>query len=107
MLACEIVTFVPPVFTKVPVKVWLLPTITLPKLKLAGLDITWPRTTAIPDNCNVAGELGALLEIKMVPLGKPGAVGANKIERLICWPAANVTGNVGAVMANPAPTTCA
>jgi hypothetical protein len=100
MLACEIVRLVPPVLKNVPVTVWLLPTVMLPKLKLAGLEASSPLTTAIADSCNVVGELGASLEIKTVPLGNPGAVGVKEIERIVCWPGANVKGNVGAVTAN-------
>jgi hypothetical protein len=55
----------------------------------------------------VVGELGASLEIKTVPLGNPGAVGVKEIERIVCWPGANVKGNVGAVTANWVPTTWA
>ena len=49
------------------------------------------------------GEFGASLEIKTVPLGNPGAVGVKEMERVVCWPGANVKGNVGAVIANWVP----
>jgi len=42
MLACEIVTVDPPVLVTVPEIVWLLPTVTLPKLRVARLDARVP-----------------------------------------------------------------
>lgn len=42
MLACEMVRLALPVFLTVPAMVWVLPTVTLPKLRLARLDARVP-----------------------------------------------------------------
>lgn len=48
MLAREILTLALPVFVTIPEMVWVLPTVTLPKLRLARLDARVPTEPWIP-----------------------------------------------------------
>ena len=49
-LAAEMVRLEPPELVSVSLSVLLLPTVTLPKLKLVGLGVIWPCVTPTPDS---------------------------------------------------------
>jgi hypothetical protein len=72
--ACETVTIESLVLVNVADLVWWLPSITVPKLMLAGAD-SWLRATPLPDSNTVAVVLDALLEIEIVPVTLPVALG--------------------------------
>jgi hypothetical protein len=84
----------------------LLPTLTLPKLKLDELS---PRrrvaATPVPLREIVNGELGALLTSVTDPVTLPAALGPNTALNVVALPAAIVTGAVIPVVLKPAPET--
>lgn len=55
----------------------MLPTITLPKLRLVGFALRAPEATPVPDTLMVRLGLGALDVTVTVPLALPLAFGAN------------------------------
>jgi hypothetical protein len=93
MLTCEMASVVVPVF--VIVKVWdfVWPSITLPKLKLAGLTDN-PACAPVPLSAIVAGEPEALLVRLTLPLAAPAAVGANTTLNVRVWDGFSVAGTL-------------
>ena len=95
-----------PLLVSVVVNELLLPTLTLPKLKLDELS---PRTrvaaTPVPLREIVIGELGALLTSVIDPVTLPAAFGPNTALNVAALPAAMLTGAVIPVVLNPAPET--
>jgi hypothetical protein len=53
-LAAETTALVPPLFVRVTVWLWLLPTVTLPKLTVAGLSVNWPAAVPAPETVTAA-----------------------------------------------------
>jgi hypothetical protein len=101
--ACETVTLAVPVFAKVTAWVLLvLPTVTSPKLRLAGLALR-RRLTPVPERETVAGEFVALLTTEMLPVTLPVVEGAKLTLKVAVWPAVKVRGNVSPVRLNPVP----
>jgi hypothetical protein len=102
----EIVTFEFPLFVTVEVIDPVLPTFTLPKLKVELLS---PRTrveaTPVPLREIVSGEFGALLTSVTDPVTLPAALGPNTALNVALLPAPIVTGAVIPVVLNPAPET--
>jgi hypothetical protein len=105
-LICETVTLELPVLLSVTVCVLLVPTNTLPKLKLVGLaescDVT---TTPVPLRATVVGELVAVLVMETLPLVLPPIIGENTTVIWALWLGARVCGTVNGAMLNPAPKT--
>ena len=87
--------------------VLLLPTCTLPKLKLVGLALRVPGAVAVPESETVKLGLDALLLIVRVPVGVPAVVGANTTLNDLLAPAARVRGKVNPLTLNPAPVAVA
>ena len=82
-LICETVTLELPVSLSVTVCVLLVPTNTLPKLKLVGLvESRKVGTKPVPPRAIVSGELVALLTTETLPVTLPAAVGANVTFRV-------------------------
>src|SRR5262245_51953801 len=75
-VACEICRAEPPELVSVSERVWLLPTCTLPKLRLAGFAARDPCVTPEPVNAMFRVGLDAELLIEMFPLALPLAAGA-------------------------------
>jgi hypothetical protein len=81
---CEIVTLELPLFVSVTACVLLVPTNTLPKLKLAGLAVNWNvAATPVPLRAMAVGEFGALLTSDTLPVTLPVAAGANPTLKLL------------------------
>src|SRR5215475_4930468 len=76
MLSCEIVKEAVPEFVIVKLCDFDCPSITLPKLKLAGLTDS-PACAPVPLSAIVAGEPAALLVTVTLPLAEPEVVGVN------------------------------
>jgi hypothetical protein len=74
----EMVKLAPPVFVTVSDRVCLLPTCTVPKLKLVGLEVRGPAAAPVPDRAMFNVGFDAVELIVMVPLAAPAAVGANE-----------------------------
>ncbi len=72
-------TLVPPVLVTVPDRDWLLPTVTLPKLRLDGVDPSAPAAIPLPDSDTVSVGFEAVEVTVSVPLAAAADVGANFI----------------------------
>jgi hypothetical protein len=97
------VTLEPPVFVTVSDKVCLLPTCTLPKLRLLGLDPSAPAAIPIPDSGTVRVGFEAFEVTVTFPLAAPSDVGLNETLKLALCPAASVTGAVVPLKLKPVP----
>ena len=100
---CEIVTLEPPVLVIVSDREWLLPTVTLPKLRLVGFDPIAPGVTAVPDNGIVRLGFEALDVTVTFPLALPADCGANVTVKVVLWPAVSVVGVVIPLRLKPVP----
>ena len=69
------------------------PSMTLPKLKLAGFTLS-PGCAPVPLSAIVAGEPAALLVTLTLPLAAPAAVGANTTLNVSVCDGFNVAGSV-------------
>jgi hypothetical protein len=78
----------------------VLPTVTSPTLRLAGLALM-ARLTPVPESETVAGELVALLTIARLPVALPATVGAKVTVNVALWPAATVRGRESPIMLGP------
>jgi hypothetical protein len=99
----EIVTLEPPVFMTVPERDWLLPTVTLPKLRLVGFDPSAPGEIPVPDIGMVRVGLDAFEVIVTLPLALVADCGANLTVKVALWPGVSVTGAVIPLTLNPVP----
>ena len=101
---CEMVTLAVPVFVIVEERVWLCPTVILPKLRDAGLAPRVP-TAFVPTpetgTVNVASE--ALEARVRLPFEVPDVEGANCTLKLALCPTARVAGALMPVRVYPAP----
>jgi len=95
--ACEMVTLVPPVLVTVSDSVCVLPTTTLPKLRLVGFAPKAPGATPVPDSGMVRVGLDALEVRVTLPEVLPAADGANETLKVVLWPAVKVIGKPGEV----------
>ena len=80
----------------------LLPTVTLPKLRLAGLAAS-SRLTPVPERETVAGELVALLTTERLPVTLPVVVGVKAMLKVAVWPAVRVKGRESPLRPKPVP----
>jgi hypothetical protein len=101
--ACETVTLTPPVLVIVSERELLLPTVTLPKLRLVRLAASAPGATPVPDNGMARAGLEALEVIVTLPLALPADEGANVTLKLVLPPAGNVSGVAIPFTLNPVP----
>jgi len=81
----------------------LLPTITLPKPKVAGLGVRRPGVTPAPDNGMVRVGLEAFEVIVILPLALPADAGVNVALKVALCPEVSVTGAVIPLRVNPVP----
>jgi hypothetical protein len=104
----DIVTLEFPMFVKAAPKSLLLPTLTLPKLRLDVLNVSsWVPATPAPLNPIVNGELGALLMSATEPVTLPAALGAKTTLNVALEPVGIVSGMLRPVMLKPVPVTVA
>jgi hypothetical protein len=92
------VTLEPPELVNVSDRVWLLPTCTLPKLRLVAVAVSAPGVVPVPVSGTFNVGFDALLVTARLPLADPPAVGVNVTLKLTLWPAARVAGSVIPVM---------
>ena len=83
----------------------LLPTVTLPKLRLVGLAPSVPGVTPVPDKGMVRDGFEALEVMVMLPLALPADDGANETVKVALCPAVSVTGAAIPLKLNPEPLT--
>ena len=105
-LTPEMVTLVLPLFVRVAVSELLLPTLTLPKLKL---DVLRPKSfvaaSPVPLSAIASGEFGALLVRFTEPLTAPAVVGAKTALKVADLPAAILSGVLMPIVLKPEPVT--
>lgn len=101
-VADETVTF-EPVTVSVAGRPFVLPTVTLPKLRLAGLTLNCDGDVPIPDRGTVTFEIGELDVRSKLPLAFPLACGAKVTPNVKLCPADNVIGSVNPLSVNPLP----
>ena len=81
----------------------LLPTVTLPKLRLAGLAPSVPCETPVPDKGIVRVGLEPFDVTVTLPLALPAEAGAKVTVKLVLCPAVNVTGVEAPLRVKPVP----
>ena len=84
-------------------RVWLLPTITVPKLRLDGFAPKVPGVTPVPERGIVKVGLEAFEVTLMLPLAAPPAAGENVTLKVAICPAFRVTGAVIPLRVKPVP----
>jgi len=104
MLSCEIVKEAVPEFVIVKFCDFDCPSITLPKLKLAGLTVN-PGCAPVPLRAIVAGEPAALLVIVTLPLAAPAVVGVKTTLNVRVCEGFKVAGTVAPLNVYPVPLT--
>ncbi len=90
-------------FFKVSVWLWLVPSCTLPKLKLVGLPVSAPAVAAVPLSATLSDGFEALEVIVTLPLELPADVGAKVTLNEVLCPGVKVTGVVIPETLNPVP----
>ena len=83
----------------------MLPTVTLPKLRLVGFDPSVPGVTPVPDNGIVNVGFEAVEVMVTLPLALPAEAGVKVTLKLALCPAVKVTGAVIPLTLNPVPLT--
>ena len=101
-VADEIVSEAVPPFVIFTGVVFVLPSVTLPKLTGVGFAEICG-CVPVPLKAIVKGEPGALLVIETLPVALPADVGANCAVKVVFPPALIVTGTVNPVMLKPVP----
>ena len=98
-------TLEPPVLVTVSERDLLLPTVTLPKLSVVGLDPSVPFVTPVPVSGIVRVGLDAVDVTTMLPVALAADVGVNVTVKVALCPAVSVTGVVMPLKSNPVPLT--
>ena len=99
LLVAAVMVTIEPAAVRLPEAVPLLPTETLPTLRVAGLTEScpgWASATPFPVSDSVEVAFDASLVIEAVALNVPSAVGENVTVTVVLCPAATVTGRLGA-----------
>ena len=94
----------PPVLVTVSERDLLLPTCTLPKLRLDWVGVRVAGGTPVPESTMLSVGLEALLVMARLPLTVPAACGAKTTLKLgLLSPGPKVKGRLKPLMLNPAP----
>lgn len=93
----------PPVFVSFSERLELLPAVTLPKLRLAGLAASWPGVTPVPARGTLREVLDAFDAMARLPLAALPEVGVKVTLKLTLCPALTVIGNVKPLAVKPDP----
>jgi hypothetical protein len=94
-VAVVMVTLEPPELVRVSERDLLLPTCTVPKLRLVAVRV--PGVTPVPESGMPRVGFDALLVTERFPEAEPPVVGVNVTLKLTLWPAARVAGKVSPV----------
>lgn len=94
-----------PLAISVPVCVVLVPTTTLPKLRLLGFVASCPTLLPVPVNAIFRFGLEAFEVSARVPFIVPAVVGANETVKVTLCPGAKACGRLSPVRLNPVPET--
>lgn len=120
------VRLVPPEFVSVAAWLWLVPTWTFPKLRLAGATASTPDVVPMPDILTLTVSVVVLLDVfklvctkrtlvdrealppaVIVPLAEPLVCGVKTTLKLVLCPGLKVSGRVRPLIWKPAPLTVA
>jgi hypothetical protein len=93
----------PPVLVTVSARDLLLPTVTLPKLRLLGFDPRDPSASPVPANEIVRVGLEAFEVTVTLPLALVADAGVNVTVNVVLWPAVRVNGVLIPLRLNPVP----
>lgn len=85
----------------------MLPTCTLPKLKLVGLAVRLPAVTAVPESAMFTGLIEPSLVSAKFPLTVPADDGAKMTLKVTLCPGVKVTGALSPEMLKPSPVVVA
>ena len=96
-------TLDPPVLVIVSDRAPLLPTVTLPKLRLLGFGPSPPGEAPVPANAKVRDGLEAFEVMVTVPLALPADCGAKVTVKVVLCDGLRVSGVVIPLKVNPAP----
>ena len=98
-VTCEIDMLPLVLLLSVSVRDFWLPTFTLPKVKIVGLNPSWPVPVSVPDpdSATVAEGFDASPVMVSVALKAVASFGANETLSVVLCPAPTVTGRLGEV----------
>ena len=82
VVAALIVTLEPPELVTVSDSVWLLPTCTLPKMRLVAVAVSDPGVTPVPESGTFNVGFDPLLLTERLPLADPTVVGVKVTLKL-------------------------
>jgi len=94
---------VPPELVTVSERDWLFPIVTLPKLRLAGVDPSEPGASPIPESGTVSVEVEAFEVTVTIPLEVVADIGVNLTLKVVLCPAVKVKGVATLLRLNPLP----
>jgi len=97
----EMVTLDAPELVIVSDKVWPRPFWMLPKLRLAGFEMSVPGAMAMAETGTLTSGFGALLVIARFPLAFPADLGATVTAKVLLCPGDKVSGNPSPLIWNP------
>lgn len=83
----------------------LVPTTTLPKLRLVGDTVSVPAAVPVPESAIVRGEFDAFDTTDKLPLAAPAPVGVKVAVKVTLWFGVRVSGSVNPLIENIAPVT--
>jgi hypothetical protein len=99
----ELTVTLEPLAVSVPERLWLAPTVTLPKVIVVGFTASCPGLAPLPESGIDTVALLPFEEITIDPEAAPLACGANATLNVRLCPAFSVVGTLMPVMVNPAP----
>ena len=101
MLLAAVTVTLAPLAESVPLPMPLLPTLMLPRLRVAGLTVSWPTAARpVPDSDSVVVEGCALLVKVRVAVADPVDCGVKVTVKGTVWPEGMVTGSDSPLMLN-------
>jgi len=102
-LPAEMVRLDWPVLVSVSDELAVLPTSRLPNAMLAGLGVSVPCVTPVPESGMLRLGFEPLEVMLTLPLAAPPVVGAKRTVNDVLWPAFSVKGSVRPLKLNPVP----
>ncbi len=105
-LAEETVTDAP-LAVRLPLSAELVPSTTLPKLRLVGDTANVPAALPVPESAILSGEFDAFDTTDRLPLAAPALVGAKVAVNVTLWLALSVRGKLNPLTEKTAPVTFA
>lgn len=96
-----------PLAIRLPLSGELVPTTTLPKLRLVGDTARVPAAVPVPESAIVSGEFDEFDTTDKLPLAAPALVGVKVAVNVTPWFGVSVSGSVNPLIENIAPVTFA